>query len=131
MRLIDLELEGYGKLADRRFSFSPGLTIVSGPNEAGKSTLVDAVIAVLYGPGRKDDRDAKRPWSGANYRGRLRYALHDGREFEIQRDFAKDGRTAKVFDRNGNDVTAELTVNKNVVPGEVQLSIPREVFINA
>ncbi len=131
MRLIDLELEGYGKLADRRFSFSPGLTIVSGPNEAGKSTLVDAIIAVLYGPGRKDDRDAKRPWSGANYRGRLRYALHDGREFEIQRDFAKDGRTAKIFDRNGNDVTAELTVNKNVVPGEVQLNIPREVFINA
>lgn len=131
MRLIDLELDGYGKLADRRFEFAPGLTIVSGPNEAGKSTLVDAIIAVLYGPGRKDERDAKRPWLAAGYRGRLRYELHDGRQFELHRDFSKDGRTAKVFDRNGNDVTAEFTLKKDVVPGEVQLGIPREVFVNA
>jgi DNA repair exonuclease SbcCD ATPase subunit len=131
VRLIELELEGYGKLVDRRFSFAPGLTIVSGPNEGGKSTLIDAIVAVLYGPGRKDEREAKRPWSGGRYRATLRYALHDNREFEIQRDFSKDGRTARVFDRNGNDVTAEYTIAKNVVPGQILLGVPREVFVNA
>lgn len=130
MRLVDFELDGYGKLANRRFTFAPGFNVVCGPNEAGKSTLADAIVAMLYGPARKE-REARRPWSGAPYRGTLRYVLADGREFELQRDFSRDGRGVRVFDRNGNDVTAELSSGRNVNPGDVHLHMPREVFLNA
>ena len=87
-------------------------------------------LAMLYGPARKE-RDARRPWSGAPYRGTLRYVLGDGREFEVQRDFSRDGRGTRVFDRNGKDITAECSTGRNVAPGDVHLHMPREVFVNA
>ncbi len=34
---------------DRAFAFSPGFNLIYGPNEAGKSTLQRAILALLYG----------------------------------------------------------------------------------
>ena len=45
MRLRSLRVEGFGKLVDRTFEFGRGLTVIAGPNEAGKSTLAAAVVA--------------------------------------------------------------------------------------
>ena len=131
MRLVDVRLDGFGKLVDREFVFDPRFTVVYGPNEAGKSTLGNAITALLYGVGRKDERDAWRPWSGGRYAGTLRYALADGRVFEIQRDFERDPKGVRAFDENGNDVSTELAVGKVVVPGQAHLKIPLEVFLNA
>nr|WP_304633548.1 AAA family ATPase [Pseudonocardia sp. C8] len=44
-----LVLERYGSYEDRSLALGPGLTIVSGPNEAGKSTLLDALSDLLWG----------------------------------------------------------------------------------
>ena len=131
MRLLDVRLDGFGKLVDREFSFDPRFTVVFGPNEAGKSTLESAIVALLFGVGRKDERDGWRPWDGARYSGMLRYALGDGRVYEIQRDFERDPKGVRVFDENGNDVSAELAVGKTIVPGQAHLRIPLEVFLNA
>ena len=131
MRLLDIRLDGFGKLVDREFSFDPRFTVVYGPNEAGKSTLESAIVALLYGVGRKDERDARRPWSGGPYAGTLRYALDDGRVFEIHRDFERDPKAVRVFDENGNDVSAELSIGKLVAPGQAHLKISLDVFLNA
>ena len=129
VRLIDLRLSGFGKFADRTFAFDPGLVVVYGPNEAGKSTLASAIVATLYGAGR--ERDRWRPWSGARYGATLRYALGDGRAFEVQRDFERDPKGVRVYDRDGNDVTAATSQRRTVSPGSSHLGIPIEVFVNA
>lgn len=129
MRLIELHVDGFGKLADTTFAFDPRMTVVFGPNEAGKSTLADAIVASLYGVGR--ERDARRPWLGARYASRLRYVLADGREFEVQRDFERDPKGVRIYDRDGNDVTADAANGKTVSPGAAHLGIPLEVFFNA
>jgi DNA repair exonuclease SbcCD ATPase subunit len=129
VRLIELQVEGFGKLAGATFGFDPRMTVVFGPNEAGKSTLADAIVAALYGVGR--ERDARRPWLGARYAARLRYVLADGREFEVQRDFERDPKSVRVYDRDGNDVTADAADGKSVSPGAAHLGIPLEVFLNA
>ncbi|MBC5811666.1 MAG: AAA family ATPase, partial [Candidatus Eremiobacteraeota bacterium] len=131
MRLIELRVDGFGKLVGRRIVFDPGFTIVYGPNEAGKSTLETAIVATLFGVGRKDDREAWRPWTSQRYATVLRYALEDGRTFEVQRDFDRDPKSVRVYDENGNDVSAELSVGKVVNPGHAHLRIPLEVFLNA
>jgi uncharacterized protein YhaN len=49
MRVQSILLGRYGGFEDRRVEFGPGLTVVVGPNEAGKSTLLDALTDVLWG----------------------------------------------------------------------------------
>ncbi|MGH3613681.1 MAG: AAA family ATPase [Pseudonocardia sp.] len=49
MRIASLTLERYGAYEHRRLGFGPGLTLVTGPNEAGKSTLLDALSDLLWG----------------------------------------------------------------------------------
>lgn len=48
MILHRLELRRFLGLADHVFEFAPGLNVVVGPNEAGKSTLRTAIRTVLY-----------------------------------------------------------------------------------
>ena len=35
MKLRALQVDGFGRLTDRRFEFAPALTVIVGPNEAG------------------------------------------------------------------------------------------------
>lgn len=49
MRLARLRLDRYGAFSDLDVSFGPALTVVYGPNEAGKSTLLHAIGDVLWG----------------------------------------------------------------------------------
>jgi exonuclease SbcC len=47
MRLESLHIDSFGALADASFTFTPGLNIILGPNEAGKSTVFAAIRHVL------------------------------------------------------------------------------------
>lgn len=49
MRLHRLELISYGAFSKRPIEIGPGLTVVHGPNESGKSTLRHAIGDVLWG----------------------------------------------------------------------------------
>ena len=130
MRLLELRVEGFGKLAGRTTAFDPHFTVVYGPNEAGKSTLGAALLATLYGFAR-GDRELWRPWSGARFATALTYELSGGRTLEVQRDFDRDTKGVHVYDAHGNDASAESSVGKIVNPGHAHLGIPLEVFVNA
>ena len=52
MILRRLRVHPFGRFADREVVFAPGLNVVLGPNEAGKSTLLEAVKAALFVPAR-------------------------------------------------------------------------------
>lgn len=50
MRLLELRAQNFGVFQNRQFEFGDeGLVLVSGPNEAGKSTLLQLVREVLFG----------------------------------------------------------------------------------
>ncbi|KKL25479.1 hypothetical protein LCGC14_2404900, partial [marine sediment metagenome] len=49
MRLRRIELAGFGCLQSFQTDLAPGLNLFHGLNEAGKSTLQQAVLALLYG----------------------------------------------------------------------------------
>ena len=47
MRLNSLEVEHFRAIQSARLMFGPGLNVVYGPNDLGKSTLTDAIRAAL------------------------------------------------------------------------------------
>lgn len=49
MRIRRLELTSYGSVSGRAVEIGPGLTVISGPNESGKSTMSHAIGDLLWG----------------------------------------------------------------------------------
>ena len=91
MRLLSLELEKFGAFETLRIAFRPEarLHVVYGPNEAGKSTALAAVGALLFGVPERTPYASRFP-------GQLRVGA------EI---VAADGRSLKFWRRKGRKNT--------------------------
>ena len=115
MHVESVRVHGFGRLCGCEFRFAPGLTIVHGPNEAGKSTLHAALSAALFGlvgGGRRKREDTARierfrPWDGARYAATTDIVARDGRRLRVEWDFDR-GRVAVVDAASGADLTREL-----------------------
>jgi len=67
MFLRRAKIEGFGKLTDKEFSFKPGMNIVFGPNESGKTTLAKFILYTLTAPNQ--DALKFKPWNGNKFGG--------------------------------------------------------------
>jgi DNA repair exonuclease SbcCD ATPase subunit len=144
MRLRRIELEGFGCLKDFRAEFASGINVVFGLNEAGKSTLQQAICAMLYGfyEGERGKADEKRrherfrPWAGGSegstaFRGVLDYEMQAGEAFEVRRDFSSPDLPTQLIDLAlSADVTSRFGQGRhgNVPFARSQLGMSRGVF---
>jgi uncharacterized protein YhaN len=65
MKIERIQIDAFGRFRDLRIDLGPGLNVVFGPNEAGKSTLLAFVRAMLFGFGRRNDPSRFEPPEGA------------------------------------------------------------------
>lgn len=116
MRLREVQAHGFGTLVGEQLEFGPGVTVVCGPNESGKSTWHAAVATGLTGrrKGRqtKADREvAERhtPWSGDVF---AVSAVVDvaGSLLRVHRDLAA-GVDSVYDEHTGQDVTSQFVVD--------------------
>jgi DNA repair exonuclease SbcCD ATPase subunit len=128
VKLRSLRVDGFGRIADRSFAFGPGLNVVVGRNEAGKSTLAAAIVASLYGL-QRGEKERWRPWAGTPFATVLAYETADGAAWEVHRQFERDTKGVRVFDADGADAAARLGKGRSLSPGETHLQIPLEVFV--
>lgn len=122
----------FGKLEQCKLSFSDGLTIIEAPNEAGKSTLIAFLRAMLYGlptreRGALADKNRYAPWSLSPMRGTLSLSCRLG-EITLQRDTARAnspmGRFSAVYTGSGERVEGLTAADC----GEQLLGVPGEVY---
>ncbi|WP_449539299.1 AAA family ATPase [Ferdinandcohnia sp. Marseille-Q9671] len=72
MRIIGIEVYGYGKLENVEIGNISNLQVFYGPNEAGKSTLMSFIHSILFGfPTKQQNEQRYIPKSGAKYGGKL------------------------------------------------------------
>lgn len=109
MILTKVEIDSFGKLHDFTLEFSKGINLISGENEAGKSTLCAFLYAMFYGmPNeskklgiRDDSRKRYRPWDDSVMSGTI-YFSDDGKDYILSRRFGKTNRSDKISLKDGN-----------------------------
>lgn len=70
MKIDLLRIGGYGRLAQREIGLNEGVTVLFGRNEAGKSTTLQFIRAMLYGiPGRGNPAERYEPLQGGRTAG--------------------------------------------------------------
>lgn len=117
MKLLLLRVRGFGGLTPGEYRFTDR-TLVVESNATGKSTLVAAVRAALYGleaDRRRQkgftDHEAWRPWAGSEYGLALTVETRDGC-FTVERDFSRAGGELAVRDGAGLDVTSTFLAGR-------------------
>ena len=94
MQIKEAEIFSFGKLMNKKITFAPGINVIYGANEAGKTTLHDFLTAMLFGMEKGRGRGSAvsgyrryEPWHApAYYSGALRFAV-GGRPFYLERNF--------------------------------------------
>jgi uncharacterized protein YhaN len=86
VKIDGFHIDGYGVHHDLGISDLPGgLTIVAGPNEAGKTTLQHFLVGMLFGFTASNRPDHHAPLRGGTYGGRLFLSDADGRQLTVHR----------------------------------------------
>jgi exonuclease SbcC len=126
----------FGPLSDETLELGQGMTVISGPNEAGKTTwhaaLRLALTGVRRGPGRTKEVagviERHRPWdTPERWEVEARLHLADGRTVDISQDLA--GRVAcRARDVVlGDDLSSEI-INDGTPDASKWLGLDRESF---
>lgn len=129
MIIRSVRMRHFGRFSDKEITFSDGLNIVEGVNEAGKSTLHAFIRGMLFGIEKNRGRAGKDdiythylPWdSPGAYQGSLDLE-HNGQNIRISRSFLQNAKscvvtdldTGETLDWGENGITAligELTPN--------------------
>ena len=100
MLLRSLTIDGYGRFAGSgepvSFGFAPGLNVLVGPNESGKSTVIACILDLLFAPTRRE-RERYQPWATpAIHAACLCLETSEGETVELRRTFGGDGRAVEV-----------------------------------
>lgn len=141
MKILNVSLDGFGRLTNQTFEFGSGFNLIFGLNETGKSTLQRAIVALLYGfysSGRINSTDraiveAFRPWDKTMpYAGSLVYTLGNGHSYQIKRTFGDYATTSIYALPKTTDISNSFQkqTQGRVFIAEEHLGMPKEVFEN-
>jgi DNA repair exonuclease SbcCD ATPase subunit len=136
MKLVQLRVRGFRRFKDLVVDLDQERVLIVGPNEAGKSTLMEALLAGLYGlaPAKRGSGHAPalrsvQPWSGEPASIALQYRLDEGRLVEVDWDFSAE-RTRVIDHTRGEEITADFAAGTHgwLDVGERLLGLPGGVF---
>lgn len=87
MHITQMDIEGFGIFCNVQVrDLQPKVMVFEGHNEAGKTTLMSFVRAILFGfDNRRPGINRYEPVRGGRHGGALMVETHDGRSFRIER----------------------------------------------
>ena len=117
MKINKIKINNFGNLSDKNIEFKK-FNIIYGKNESGKSTLQSYIVSALYGIQKTkngkamSDFDKYEPWNGGEFSGTINYALDNGDEYNVFRNFKNN--KVELTDATGKDVSGNYSIDKKL-----------------
>ena len=94
MRIIEINIDNFGKLNNFHMTFNKGINIIYGENESGKTTVLEFIRGMFFGFENEKGRSVStnrykkyQPWNQeVLYKGSMRVES-EGAIYFIKRDF--------------------------------------------
>lgn len=118
MKILNLRVNHFGKLANKQIELENGINIIYGKNESGKSTLLKFIMGMFYGLSKNkngkfiSDYERYTPWDGGEFSGKISYELDDGQKYEVFREFKKKNPT--IYNEDLEDISNQFNIDKTV-----------------
>ena len=114
MIIRQAEIQKFGKLEKEQYRFSPQINIIYGPNESGKSTLMQFLKAMMYGLEKSrvrkmlDTYKKYEPWEApAYFSGSMIFETGE-QQFLLERNFYYKERSTRLVNiRDGEELSVE------------------------
>lgn len=123
MIIKKIKIKSFGKFKDKSLDFSPGVQVVYGPNEAGKSTLMELIKLMLYSRRKSTSTSSEDkalrskflPWDKSSMCAVMEFS-HQGNDYFLQKEIHE------------SSVLKDITVLQNLSSGQsVNLGKRQEV----
>lgn len=137
MRIEAVRAAAFGPFSGEVLELAPGMNVIYGPNESGKSSWHAAIYSALCGmkktrgqPTREDRAFASRhrPWRGTRWQVNAVIALDDGRTIEIEQGLGPGGRSV-ARDRSTKKPFSDDIVRAGAVDAATLLGLTRETAL--
>lgn len=92
LKIKTIYIKNFGKLKDFRLSLKPGMNIIYGNNEAGKTTVMNFIKMMFYGSNTKSSDISKNPrkkytpWDGSEMSGFIEFEFQNT-SYRLERKF--------------------------------------------
>ena len=109
MVILQLNIAEFGKLKNREISLRPGMNVITGDNESGKSTIGAYIRAMIYGldeSGAEYARYLPYGFAGEVFGGSMK-VLVDGAFYEIFRNFLQGQEELRVIKQSDGSVVED------------------------
>lgn len=100
MYINKLLLKEFGKFNNKEIKLNPGLNLIYGANESGKTTIKEFIVGMLYGidksrglGARLDNYQLRKPVNSSGYSGKA-YVSSNGKSHLIERSFLRTNKNA-------------------------------------
>ena len=127
MRLHELYIDGFGHFRGQTMGpLNPAITVLYGPNEAGKSTLLAFIRTILFGFRRSGRSQFYPPLVGGKHGGRITLSDDQGTTYTLERSEGPNGGPY-VLRTNSGEVLADPAILQRLT-GHATLDLFSNVF---
>lgn len=142
MRIKKIKIRGFGRFRDQEIDFKEGVNIILGPNESGKTTIHQFILASFYGLRKywtknhsyREEERLYRPLDEGPYGGSLDFE-DQGTLYEIVSNFKRGEESCRVYNLSDHkEITEKLDLYQNSrspQPGPFFLGCNEVVFRQA
>ena len=115
MQILELRIKNFGKFTNKTVIFHPGINVIYGSNEMGKTTLHSFIRGMLFGieklrgrGGKNDEYRMREPWDNPGYFAGVMRFESGGKVFRLERNFQKKEKSVQlVCETDGEELSAE------------------------